>query len=205
MSIRLPSVLVSLACGAFIACGGPAPATPEPSTPSASAAPAPAPSTDPAPAPQSTPAPAASAASADPATIALETFGVKITLPKSWTVRRDATSATALSPSGKSGFIFYAANDASAGPTYLHAADAAFHASVPFGLGKLWAAPSGLRFMRSESATTTTDKSSATAIVLLGTSPSVPGSSVGLLGVAVDGDGNAKAELMSAVDSIARR
>lgn len=138
----------------------------------------------------------------EPISIALVRYAVSITPPASWTVERQGDAIIVRAPSGKSGLVFWAADDPTQAPTALHLAEETFHLTFPFAIGKRWNTASGLGFMRDDETATTNDGAHATTIFLAGTSPRVPGSEVAVLGVAVEGDGTAKADLDGALDSV---
>lgn len=141
----------------------------------------------------------------DPGAIVLEGFGTRMMLPAGWTVKHRGRVATALAPSAKSGFVFYATRDVGEGPTFLHMADEAFHVEMPFAVGKVWVSAGGLRFARSEKEIRTTDGRQAHAVALLGAVPDVPGSALGVLAVIDMADVEAEQALKRALDTLAPR
>lgn len=138
----------------------------------------------------------------EPTSIVLARYAVAITPPANWIVERQGDAVILRAPSGKSGVIFWAADDPVQAPTALHLADDTFHLAFPFAMGKQWKTASGLAFLRDDETATTNDGARATTIFLAGTSPRVPGSEVAVLGVAVEGDDAAKADLARALDSV---
>ena len=140
--------------------------------------------------------------SGEPTTIVLERFGVGITPPTNWTVDREGDAAILRAPSGKSGIVFWANKDASQAPAALKLAEDAFHLTFPFAIGNRWKTASGLGFMRDDETATTDTGARATTVFLAGTSPRVPRSEVAVLGVALEGDGTAEADLERALDSV---
>jgi hypothetical protein len=123
--------------------------------------------------------------------------GLTMAVPKGWSLKQQPGVATVLSPTGKSGFVFYVARDPREAVPYLRVAEETFGVSFELTLGKVWVAPSGLRFSRSEKQA----KANITTYMLLGTAPPLPGSAAGIL--AVLGEESARADLEAALSSVA--